>query len=106
VASKNRPEILGRAKKRLLIAIYALYPVTGKRFLKWKYGLEPVPGKIVDLDKKESDTVNQGETVLVLEVMKMENVLAAPVSSTIAKIPSGIGDHVAMNDVLCLIVPS
>jgi pyruvate carboxylase subunit B len=23
--------------------IYALYPTTGQRFLKWKYGLEPVP---------------------------------------------------------------
>ena len=65
-----------------------------------------MPGMIVGLEKKEGDTVNQGETVLVLEAMKMENALSAPVSGTIAKTPFGIGDHVAKNDVLCLIVPS
>jgi pyruvate carboxylase subunit B len=28
------------------VLIYALYPTTGKRFLKWKYGLEPVPEEV------------------------------------------------------------
>ena len=28
------------------ILIYALYPTTGMRFLKWKYGLEPVPAEV------------------------------------------------------------
>ena len=28
------------------VLIYALYPTTGSRFLKWKYGLEPVPDEV------------------------------------------------------------
>jgi pyruvate carboxylase subunit B len=28
------------------ILIYALYPTTGMRFLKWKYGLEPIPAEV------------------------------------------------------------
>ena len=67
--------------------------------------MAPMPGMIVGLEKKEGDTVNEGETVLVLEAMKMENALAAPVSGTIAKITLGIGDQVAKNDILCVIVP-
>jgi len=65
----------------------------------------PMPGMIVGLDKKEGDKVNEGETILILEAMKMENALPAPISGTILKINLGIGDHVAKNDILCLIAP-
>jgi pyruvate carboxylase subunit B len=36
----------GLAKNDGDILIYALYPTTGQRFLKWKYGLEPVPEEV------------------------------------------------------------
>ncbi|MDI6853970.1 MAG: pyruvate carboxylase subunit B [Deltaproteobacteria bacterium] len=36
----------GLAKDDGDILIYALYPTTGLRFLKWKYGLEPVPEEV------------------------------------------------------------
>jgi hypothetical protein len=36
-----------------------------------------MPGMIVKYDKKVGDTVNEGETVVILEAMKMENALAA-----------------------------
>jgi pyruvate carboxylase subunit B len=36
----------GLAKNDGDILIYALYPTTGKRFLKWKYGLEEVPAEV------------------------------------------------------------
>ncbi len=36
----------GIAKNDGDILIYALYPTTGMRFLKWKYGLEPVPDEV------------------------------------------------------------
>jgi pyruvate carboxylase subunit B len=49
----------GIAKNDGDILIYALYPTTGMRFLKWKYGLEPVPeevkGKSLDQIKLEDD---------------------------------------------------
>jgi oxaloacetate decarboxylase alpha subunit/pyruvate carboxylase subunit B len=67
--------------------------------------IAPMPGMIVGLDKKEGDTVKEGETILVLEAMKMENSLPAPISGTITKINLGVGDHVAKNDILCVIAP-
>jgi oxaloacetate decarboxylase alpha subunit/pyruvate carboxylase subunit B len=66
--------------------------------------IAPMPGMIVGLDKKEGDKVNEGETILILEAMKMENALPAPISGTITKVNLGVGDHVAKNDILCVIV--
>jgi pyruvate carboxylase subunit B len=47
------------AKNEGDILIYALYPTTGMRFLKWKYGLEPIPedvkGKTLEQVKLEDD---------------------------------------------------
>jgi oxaloacetate decarboxylase alpha subunit/pyruvate carboxylase subunit B len=65
--------------------------------------LAPMPGMIVGHAKQEGDQVKQGETVIILEAMKMENGLPAPTSGTIAKIAFGVGDHVKKNDVLCII---
>jgi oxaloacetate decarboxylase alpha subunit/pyruvate carboxylase subunit B len=67
--------------------------------------IAPMPGMIVGVDKKEGDLVSEGETILVLEAMKMENALPSPISGTIKKINLGVGDQVAKNDVLCVIVP-
>jgi pyruvate/oxaloacetate carboxyltransferase len=43
--------------------IVALYPVTGKRFLKWKYGLEEIPADIkpksIEDVNKENDLINK-----------------------------------------------
>ncbi len=43
---KAREETKGLAKSDTDVLIAALYPVTGKRFLRWKYGLEPVPDAV------------------------------------------------------------
>jgi pyruvate carboxylase subunit B len=49
----------GIAKNEGDSLIYALYPTTGMRFLKWKYGLEPIPeevkGKSLDQIKLEDE---------------------------------------------------
>jgi pyruvate carboxylase subunit B len=62
-----------------------------------------MPGMIVKYDKKVGDTVNEGETVVILEAMKMENALAAPASGTVKAINYASGDSVAKGDVLCVI---
>ena len=63
----------------------------------------PMPGMIVKYDKKEGDMVSAGETVVILEAMKMENALAAPASGTVKAIKYASGDSVAKGDVLCVI---
>jgi oxaloacetate decarboxylase alpha subunit/pyruvate carboxylase subunit B len=63
----------------------------------------PMPGMIVSYAKEVGDSVIKGESVVVLEAMKMENSLPAPVSGTIVSINYKSGDSVSKNDVLCVI---
>jgi pyruvate carboxylase subunit B len=63
----------------------------------------PMPGMIVSYAKQVGDTVAEGDTVVILEAMKMENALAAPATGTIKSIHFASGDSVAKNDILCVI---
>jgi oxaloacetate decarboxylase alpha subunit/pyruvate carboxylase subunit B len=65
--------------------------------------LAPMPGMIISYTKQVGESVEQGETVVVLEAMKMENALPAPESGTIKSINYASGDSVAKNDVLLVI---
>jgi pyruvate/oxaloacetate carboxyltransferase len=188
-----REEVKGLAKTEDDLLICALYPVTGKRFLKWKYGLEeipddvkpktieevekeqelikqalngelnakvrkdkpanlrafdvyvdgeyfnvevavpfaqgvnipvvtkkekievaasvddsgnlaaPIPGMIIEYKVKVGDKVKAGDTVVVLEAMKMFNNLSAPCDGVVKVIDLGAGDQVAKGDILCYI---
>lgn len=46
----------------------------------------PLPGKVIDLKVGVGQHVNRGDAVLILEAMKMENEIAAPVDGTVAEI--------------------
>jgi pyruvate carboxylase subunit B len=63
----------------------------------------PMPGMIVKYEKKAGDAVSQGETVVVLEAMKMENALPSPAGGTIKSVNFSSGDTVAKGDVLAVI---
>jgi pyruvate carboxylase subunit B len=63
----------------------------------------PMPGMIISFEKKVGDAINQGETVVILEAMKMENALPSPASGTLKVIRYKSGDSVAKNDILCII---
>jgi len=63
----------------------------------------PMPGMIVKYEKEVGDSVSEGETVVVLEAMKMENALPAPSGGIIKEIHFKTGDSVAKGDVLCVI---
>jgi pyruvate carboxylase subunit B len=65
--------------------------------------LAPMPGMIISYAKQVGESVEQGETVVVLEAMKMENALPSPESGTIKSINYASGDSVAKNDVLLVI---
>ena len=59
-----------------------------------------VPGKIVRLETKVGDSVSAGDTVLILEAMKMEIPVVAPESGTVASFLVQAGDAVESGDVL------
>jgi oxaloacetate decarboxylase alpha subunit/pyruvate carboxylase subunit B len=63
----------------------------------------PMPGMIVSYEKGVGDAINQGETIVVLEAMKMENALPAPATGTVKAINFSSGDTVAKGDVLAII---
>jgi biotin carboxyl carrier protein len=60
----------------------------------------PMPGLIVDIRVKEGDVVEKGQSLVVLESMKMENELKAPRNGTIARIHVGKGESVEQNKIL------
>ncbi len=60
----------------------------------------PMPGTVIKIVKNAGDEVKAGELVLILEAMKMENEISAPVSGTIASINCTAGGTVAGGDVL------
>ncbi|MGM0620266.1 MAG: pyruvate carboxylase subunit B [Bacteroidota bacterium] len=180
------------AKNEDDLVLCALYPVTGKRFLKWKYGLEevpeemkpktmeqvekeaeivrkalsgeltskkstgsgrelevtvdgetftveindpnaagpslpqirrkkkagikevektgsltaPLPGMVVEYKKAVGDKVNAGETVVVIEAMKMMNNIDSTVDGVVKEIKFEASDSVSKGDVLMVIEPA
>lgn len=60
----------------------------------------PMPGLVLKVQVKLGDTVQKGDALLVLEAMKMENVLKATGDATIKSIKAEIGKAVEKNQVL------
>lgn len=65
----------------------------------------PIPGMIVEVKKQVGDTVKVGETVVVLEAMKMMNNLSASVDGVVKEVKYESGDSVSKGDVIMVIEP-
>ena len=61
----------------------------------------PMPGNILDVKVKAGDSVKAGDTLLILEAMKMENEISAPQDGTVASVNVRKGDVVNSGDLLC-----
>jgi biotin carboxyl carrier protein len=59
-----------------------------------------MPGRIVKVLVKEGETVNEGQAVLVLEAMKMQNEIKSPQSGTITLLSLKSGDSVEAGTLL------
>jgi len=62
--------------------------------------IAPMPGKVVELLVEENTKVKEGEPILILEAMKMQNEIIAVVAGKIKKIHVKAGDSVAKDEVL------
>ena len=60
----------------------------------------PMPGKILSVEKKVGDSVEAGQTIMILEAMKMENEIVAPEAGTIASINVSVNQSVEAGEVL------
>ncbi|MBP3299830.1 MAG: biotin/lipoyl-binding protein [Muribaculaceae bacterium] len=63
----------------------------------------PLPGTIMSFNVKVGDTVNAGDTVCILEAMKMENDVHTTVGGTVKQILVNVGDSVLEgNDIMII----
>ena len=60
----------------------------------------PMPGMILKIKKHEGNKIEAGESVLILEAMKMENDLKTPASGTIKKLFVKEGSTVEKGEIL------
>ena len=60
----------------------------------------PMPGIIIGIHVEKGQAVKEGETLLILEAMKMENALLCPKDGTIKELTVQIGDTVDKNKLL------
>ncbi len=60
----------------------------------------PMPGLIVSIAVEEGQEVQEGQTLAIVEAMKMENVLRAEQRAVIKKIPVKAGDSLAVDEII------
>ena len=81
----------------LLLERLGLEDLQGKRVENIK---APMPGKVLDIKVSVGSEVGEGDPLLVLEAMKMENVIKAPGEGTVKTIHVDVSDPVEKNAVL------
>lgn len=65
----------------------------------------PMPGTVTVVKVAVGDEVSAGQSLLVVEAMKMEHVISAPHAGTVAELDVTPGATVAMDQVLAVITP-
>jgi len=65
--------------------------------------LAPMPGMIIRYLVSVDDKVKAGDTLLILEAMKMQNTISSPIDGVVKAINFGAGDSVNKGDILAVI---
>jgi acetyl/propionyl-CoA carboxylase alpha subunit len=60
----------------------------------------PMPGKIIAVQVKAGDEVRKGQTLIIVEAMKMEHVLMAPFDAMLTAVSAHVGDQVNEGETL------
>ena len=63
----------------------------------------PMPGKVIRIMVREKDAVKAGESLLVMEAMKMQNEMKSPKDGKVQKILTAEGSTVNAGDTLAII---
>lgn len=63
----------------------------------------PIAGKVLSISVKIGDSVKKGQSVAVIEAMKLENEIPATVEGTVKEIRAKVGDVVNNKDVIIVL---
>lgn len=63
----------------------------------------PIPGKVISVSVRQGSVVSEGDTICILESMKMENPIVASVNGTVVEIKLTPGQVVASGDLVAVI---
>lgn len=66
----------------------------------------PMPGTVTVVKVAVGDEVAAGQSLLVVEAMKMEHVISAPHAGTVTELDVTIGTTVAMDQILAVVTPA
>jgi biotin carboxyl carrier protein len=68
--------------------------------------LSQMTGRVIRVDVKPGDVVKEGDILLVVEAMKMENEITAPITGIVKSVDVAAGARVAEGDRLLVIEPA
>lgn len=63
----------------------------------------PITGKIISVEAKAGDKVEEGDVICTIEAMKMENPIMAPVAGTVTDVRVKVGEVVSSGNVIAVI---
>ena len=63
----------------------------------------PMPGKVVDVPVKKNESVKSGQTLVILEAMKMEHKVTAPSDGNVKEVLIAVGDQVESGSTLVIL---
>jgi acetyl/propionyl-CoA carboxylase alpha subunit len=63
----------------------------------------PMPGRVVRVLVGVGDEVLEGQAIMVIEAMKMQNELKSPKGGRVVRVAAGVGDTVGAGDVLAVV---
>lgn len=67
--------------------------------------LSPMPGAVVVVGRSVGESVSQGDVIVVVEAMKMEYSLAAPIDGVVSSLLVSMGTQVARNQLVAIVSP-
>lgn len=74
--------------------------LTSKKFSLYKDLKAPMPGLVRHINVNEGDLIKKGDSLIILEAMKMENVLKSPIDGIVSEIGVKPGESVEKNQLL------
>ena len=78
---------------------------SGKKRKKSGVVSSTIPGKIITVEVENGQKVSEGDVILILEAMKMQNEVLAPVSGTVTEVNCEAGTSIEANLPLVVIEP-